>query len=71
MKVFTIPSWMLKLKETDIPLILCATLPRNYKNNSCYQTHEILWFTMSVRLDIDNLLQAMSILKILQVRNLH
>ena len=42
-------------------------LPRNYTN---YQAHEILWFTMPVRPDINNLFEAMSILKIIYVKYL-
>ena len=63
MKGFIISSWIPKLKEPNIPFNLSP--PGNHTN---YQAHEIVWFTIPVRPDINNLFQAMSILKIIYIK---
>ena len=66
MKVFTIPSWISKLKEPNIPFNL--SLP-SYQENTQIIKH--IKSSSSPCPYIDNLFQMMSVLKIIYIKYLH
>ena len=69
MKVYTIPSWMPKPKEPNIPFNLP---PPSYQEiTRIIKRMKSSGSTMPIRPDINNLLQVMTILKIIHVRYLH